>query len=135
MRKDQFAVGVRIDGKDLGIWDQLTGGAIDSDELTYKPGAMGAVVSLGGSVTVANVIVVRMFDLDRDMAIIHWLIGRVGKGKVTISKKSLDTNGAVYGKPLTYTAILKTVTPPEHDSMASDPALLSMECVPLGTVT
>ena len=48
MRVDQFDVGVTVDGRDLGTWDKCEGGEVDSDEVTYKPGAMGPVVSLGG---------------------------------------------------------------------------------------
>jgi hypothetical protein len=33
-----------------------------------------------------------------------------------------------------YTGKIKTVTPPEHDSTSSDPALIQIEFVPTGTV-
>jgi hypothetical protein len=133
-RKDQFAVGIVVDGRNLGIWDQLTGGEIDSADSIYRPGAMGPPISLGGYVTVGALTVQRLYDIDRDGPQIHWLITRVGKGKVVVSKKSLDTDGNVYGPAMTYTTRLKKVTPPEADSMLADAAMLQLELSPFGTV-
>jgi hypothetical protein len=136
-RQDQYAITVNVDGLDFGIWDKLSGGEIDSEETKYKPGNMGLHVSLGGSVEVGNVTVSVLYRLavfqagdDR----IHWLIGRVGKGQVTVNRQPLDTDGNAYGKPLVYSGTLKTVTPPEIDSESSDAALLELEVTPAGTV-
>lgn len=136
-RQDQYAVTVNVDGRDFGIWDKLSGGEIDSSETKYKPGNMGPAVSLGGSVEVGNVTVsvlyrLAVFQSSADQ--IHWLIGRVGKGQVTVNRQPLDTDGNAYGKALVYRGTLKTVTPPEIDSESSDAALLEMEITPAGTV-
>lgn len=133
-RKDQYDVKLSVDGTDLGTWDTLTGAEIDSDETTYKPGAMGARVSLGGSTNIGTVVVGRLFDLTRDLSVVHWLISRVGKGSAVISKQSLDVDGNVFGRPLVYTGKLKKVTPPEVDSASSDAALIELEITPTGTV-
>jgi hypothetical protein len=134
MRKDQYDVRVVVDGVDLGTFDKLTGGDIDSEETTYKPGGMGARVSLGGSVNPQNVVVSVLYDLTRIHTIIHWLIGRVGKAKATISKQPLDVDGNAFGKAITYPARLKHVTPPEVDSESSDAALLELEFTVDGSV-
>jgi hypothetical protein len=136
MRQDQFAVSVNLDGVDLGIWDKLTGGEVDSEETTYKPGAMAPRVSLGGSVNVGNVTVSRLFDIDRDGGIVHWLIGRAGKGSIVIKKTPLDVDGNADTaiKPLTYSGKLKQVNAPEVDSESSDAALIELEMTPAGTV-
>jgi hypothetical protein len=135
MRADQFNVTAVIDGKNLGTFDKLSGGEVDSEETRYRPGGLGKPISLGGAITVNNVTISRLFDLAREQAIIHWLISRAGKGKMTINKQPLDVDGNVYGRPLVYTGKLKQVTPPEHDSESSDAALLELEMVPSGTVT
>jgi hypothetical protein len=135
MRKDQWAVGVIINGRNLGIWDSLTGGEVDSADTTYRPGAMGDPISLGGQITVGTLTVGRLYDLQRDLPLIHWLISQVGAGTVTISKKALDPDKNVFGKPLTYTGRLKKVTPPEVDSESSDAALITLDITPVGTVT
>ncbi len=134
MRADQYDVRVSIDGVDLGTFDKFTGGEVDSEETTYKPGAMGPRVALGGSVNVGNVTVSRLFDLDRDGQLVHWLISRAGKGDGVISKQTLDVDGNAYGRGLTYRGRLKQVNPPEHDSESSDAALIELEFTPTGAV-
>jgi hypothetical protein len=134
MRQDQYDVRVVVDGTDLGTFDKLTGGEIDSEETTYKPGGMGARVSLGGSVNPGNVTVSVLYDLTRIHTIIHWLIGRVGKAKATISKQPLDVDGNAFGTAITYPARLKQVNPPEVDSESSDAALLELEFTVDGSV-
>jgi len=44
-------------------------------------------------------------------------------------------DGNAFGDPLTYQGRLKTVTPPEVDSMGTDAAMISLEMTPVGTVT
>ena len=134
-RKDQYDVRVVVDGRNLGTFDVLTGGETDTDELVYKPGGMGPQLSLGGIVTVGQTVVNRIYELDRDHATVHWLLSRVGKGQMTISKQPLDVDGNVYGKPLVYKGTLKRCTPPEVDSNSTDAAIIELEMTPAGTVT
>jgi hypothetical protein len=135
MREDQFDVTVAIDGiGNLGTFDKMTGGEIDSDEQKYRPGAMAPPVSLGGAVTMGNVTVSRLFDQDRDGPFFHQLIAMVGVGNIRVTKQPLDMNKTPYGLPLIYTGKIKQVTPPDHDSTSSDPALFDIEFVPSGTV-
>jgi len=134
MRQDQFAVTVVVDGTDLGTFDTFSGGEIDSEEVTYKPGGMAPRVSLGGSVTPGNVTVSVLFDLARFQEIIHWLISRAGKGEIVVNKQPLDVDGNAFGRPLVYRGKLKQVNPPEHDSESSDAAKIELEMTPAGTV-
>lgn len=133
-RQDQYAITMSVDGVDTGVWDKLTGGEIDSEETKFKPGGMGASVSLGGSVEVGNLTISRLYGLTRDHDRVHALISRVGKAAVVINRQPLDADGNAYGRPLVYTGTLKTVTPPEVDSESSDAALLECEVTPAGTV-
>lgn len=126
-RLDQYSVTVSLDGNPLGVFDKMTGGEIDSEETKYKPGAMAPQVSLGGSVTVNNVTVSRLFRLDRDKALEATLKSRVGKGAVKVSKQSLDADGNPFGTPLVYSGTLKQLTFPEPDSESSAAALLALE--------
>lgn len=134
-RKDQNDVTVIIDGRNLGTWDVLTGGELDTNELVYKPGGMAPQISLGGIVTVGQVVCNRIYQLNRDHQTIHWLLSRVGKGKVVINKQPLDVDGNAYGTRLTYKGILKRVTPPEVDSNSTDAAIIELEMTPEGSVT
>lgn len=135
MRKDQHDTRVTVDGRHLGTFDVLTGGETDTDELKYKPGGMAAAVSLGGIVTVGQVVVNRLYRLERDHATIHWLLARVGKANVVVTKQPLDPAGDAFGKPLVYRGTLKRVLPPEVDSNSTDAALIEIEVSPQGAVT
>jgi hypothetical protein len=126
-RLDQYSVTVSLDGNSLGVFDKMTGGEIDSEETKYKPGAMGPQVSLGGSVTVNNVTVSRLYRLDRDKAIEATLKSRVGKGQVKVTKQSLDVDGNAFGTPLVYSGTFKQLTFPEPDSESSAAALVALE--------
>lgn len=129
-RTDQYSVSVAIadlNPPNLGVFDKMTGGAIDTEETKYKPGAMGASISLGGTKTVANVVVERLYDLQRDHHLMAALIAAAGKSDMTVTKQPLDADGNAFGAPLVYTGKLKTVTPPEHDSEANTAAMLSLE--------
>lgn len=121
-RQDQYNVTVSINGVQLGTFDKMSGGDIDSEEVKYKPGAMAPELSLGGSVTVSNITVERLFELGRDTSIIPQLKSWVGKGEVTVVKQPLDINGAPYGTPMVYQGKLKTFTPPPVDSNATSSA-------------
>jgi hypothetical protein len=127
---------VTLDGVDLGTWDKRSGGAVDSNELTYQPGAMAPRISLGGALALANVTVARLYDLSRDQAKVHWMITRVGKGRVVIKQIPLDNDGNNTGQqPITWQGVLKALTPPEVDSTANDHAEITLEVVPDGYVT
>jgi hypothetical protein len=118
----------------LGTWDKFEGGEVDSDEQKYSPGGMAPPVSLGGAVQMGNVTVSRLYVLERDHPVVHTLLSKVGIAQIRVSKQPLDVNKVPYGRPLVYTGKIKTVTPPEHDSTSSDPALIQIEFVPTGTV-
>src|SRR5215475_3364414 len=130
MRQDRFRVTAAVDGRDLGVFETFSGGEVDSEETTFKLGAMGPRVSLGGSVNVGNVTIGSLFDLSRWQPIIHWVISRAGKGTLTVKKQPLDVDGNAFGDPLTYTGKLKQVNPPDVDANSSDAAVLELELTP-----
>lgn len=126
-RQDQYRVTVIIDGENTGVWDKVTGFGTDSSETKYKPGGLAPEVPLGGTVSVDNGVVSRLYDLQRDhQNVKRWMAG-VGKVEVIVNKQPLDVDGNTFGTPLVYTGKLKMVTPPEVDSESSDAALLEIE--------
>jgi hypothetical protein len=134
-RADQYNVTVTVEGLGaLGTFDTFKGGEVDSDEQKYRPGGMADPVSLGGAVTMGNVVVSRNYKLDRDHAFIHTLMSLAGRANINVCKQPLDLNKVPYGRPLLYSGKIKTVKPPDHDSSASDPSMLEIEFVPVGTV-
>lgn len=134
-RQNEYAVTVTIDGIDYGVYDKLSGGEVDSEELTYSPGAMAPKISLGGIPTVGQVVISRLYVLERDHLTVHTLMQAVGKADAVIKKQPLDSDRNAFGRPLTYSGKLKRVSPPEHDSESTDAALIEIEITPAGTVT
>jgi hypothetical protein len=132
-RSDTWRATVSLNGENLGVWDKVTGGAIDSEELKFKPGGMAPQVSLGGSKTNENVTLQRLYRLVRDHNHLQKLINAVGRGSVVVSKQPLDVDGNPFGRPIVYKGILKRVTPPEHDSESNSPAMLEIEVSTSGT--
>jgi hypothetical protein len=127
-RADTYDVTVTINGIRFGTFDKMEGGDIDSEEYTYKPGAMAEPISMGGSRNVENVTVRRLYRLGRDHLTTQRLIDWVGKAEVVISKQPLDTDGNVFNAaPIVYTGTLKRVGFPDVDSESTDPGLFEIE--------
>lgn len=137
-RQDQFHISASVTGIvngsqttiDLGTWDKHTGGEVDSEETKYKPGNMGQSIVIGGSVTVSNVVISKLYDGLVDQGRMAALMGMAGRGTMTVTKAPLDINGSPIGgvSPTVYHGILKTVTPPDVDSESSSAAMISLEC-------
>jgi hypothetical protein len=125
-RQDTYRVTVSVDGKSWDVWDKMSGGEVDSAEYKYKPGGMAPTVSLGGTKTTGNITVSRLYRLVRDHDHLQTLFNNVGRGGVVVKKQPLDIDGHAYGKPIVYTGILKTVTPPAVDSESTDPGMLEI---------
>jgi hypothetical protein len=134
-RSDTYEVSVSIAGINFGVWDQLEGGDVDSEELTYRPGGMKDPVSLGGSRTVENFTIRRLYRLGRDHIESDRLIQWVGKAQVVAVKQPLDIDANAWGKPITYRGILKRVSFPDHNSESNDAGLLELECTTDGIPT
>ena len=126
-REDQYNVSLSLNGVSLGTFDKMTGGDVDSDETKYKPGGMQPEITLGGSKTVTNITVTRLYDFDVDNANKATLVAAVGSGDVVVTKQPLDVDGNVYGSPLIYNGKLKQVTFPDHDSNSSGAGLIELE--------
>lgn len=128
---------VTIDGDDWGIFDSWKGGESDSNETRHRPGGMGVERSLGGMLTIGNATIERNYELERDHAKAHnfQVQGRAGKARIVAQRQRLDLDGNPFGEPATYTGIVKTLTPPESDSMSDDAAMLSIEFTPDGAIS
>lgn len=133
--KQQRSVSLSIDGKDRGVWDTMTGGAVDSDDNKYKEGGMVPEVSLGTSSTVTNIILGRLYRLERDHGWASNTAPRVGKADCVVKDQPLDADGNPFGRPRVFRGKLKTITYPDADSNASDPSVVMVEITPSGTVS
>jgi len=134
MRKDTWVVSVNVEGVgDLGTFDVRTGGEFDSTELKYQPGGMAPMVSLGGSITIGQLIVSRNFRADRDLPKAKALVAGVGKAKVSVNMVGLDPDKHPYDTRLGWRGVLKRVTLPEVDSTTTEAAVIELEITPEGS--
>ncbi len=130
---DVTATFVGTDGSKVSfVFDTFKGGAATAKETKYRP-ANGTEdeVTLGGSVSIGNITLGRLYQSDID-GWVHWLLNQCGKANVTVSKQPLDQNGKNFGTPLNYKGVLNAVTPPDTDSDKGDAA--SMIEVEVSTV-
>lgn len=135
-RQDQAEIRVTVDGVSLGVWDSMSGGAMDSEEVRYRPGGLADEVSLGGPRTQTEIEVMRLVSRDRDdWALIKWLMAKAGKATATVVKTPLDPDGSAVGEARTHRGTLKAVTDADHDSQSSDPARYTITVTPTGVPT
>lgn len=133
-RKDTWRVSLAIDGDDWGVWDSKTGGKINGNGLTYKPGDMGPQVSLGGNPTVDTVTVGRLYDRVRDHDRLQTLVNRVGKARVNVKARPKDTDGNAYGRTIIWSGLLDGLQTPDIDSTSRDAAMITLDITPDGPV-
>lgn len=129
-----YLVTAVVNGVNYGTFDKMEGAEVDSEELKYSPGGMGAEISLGGRQTFGNITVSRMYDLNRDHAIVDGLMAIAGKATMSVSMQPLNNERVAVGRPLTYTGTLKRVGGPDHDSMGNDVSMLELEMTTTGVV-
>lgn len=127
MRTDQERVTVRVDDLDLGVFQTFSGGGTAADDTKNRPGGMGPEESLGGPVSRDAFTVGRLYKLERDHALYKVLDAKTGAGRVVAVRQKLGRDRTPVGDPITYTGTLIKVTPPDHDSNASDRAEFTLE--------
>ena len=127
MRTDQEKVDVRVDDMDLGTFQTFSGGGTAADDTKNRPGGMGPEESLGGPVSRDAFTVGRLYKLERDHPIFKTLDAKTGSARVIAVRQKLNKDRSAFGDPITYTGTLIKVTPPDHDSNASDRAEFSLE--------
>lgn len=128
MRQNQWAVTATVDGEPLGVFDKCSGGTGDSEELKYRPGAMGPQRSYGGPATIENVTIERVLEqVERDdVSLARRMYAKRGRASMVVTKQALDADGNPFGRPFVYTGKLKTCTIPDADSEATGLAIWSL---------
>ena len=125
-RVDLWVIYFAVDNASLGVWDQFSGGEVDSEESKYRPGGFDIEISLGGRRTIGNVTLARYWD-DWISSIFPWLQRRAGKARTAISRFPFTADFIQLGPALGWGGTLKRVSPPDYDSMGTDAALIEVE--------
>jgi hypothetical protein len=121
--------------EDWGVFDTFSGGEADSEETRHRAGGGGVEKPLGGSKTVGNVTITRLLELERDWGRLKDLMNRQGSARIIAVRQRLDVDYNAFGDPMTYTGIVKTVTPPDSDSTDDDAAMIEIEFTPASSIT
>lgn len=120
-RQDNYNVTLTVNGRQMGTYDKMEGGELDSDEVKYRSGNMGSQRSLGGPRMVGNITLTDLFEhTQADRERLRFLLANAGHGAATVVKQPLDADGNANVDPLVYTGTLKTVTPGPVDSNSNE---------------
>lgn len=134
-RREDLRIGfASIDGVQLGTFDKVTGGDLDSEESKYTA-AGGEEEPLGGRKTTDNVVVARNFKVGRDDLLIQQFAHRRGQATMVVTDQPTDADYNPFGRPLTYTGVLKRISKPDTDSESNDAAMLEVELSAGATVS
>lgn len=125
-RQNQYRLIVSVDGVNLGVWDDKTGGDSDSNSSQYFLGSMGPRISLGGTPQVSNVVLQRLED-DAIRPLRKRLLGRSGKAKATVSQQSLDDEGNPVDEPIGWGGRMKRFKVSDVQSQGNAAAQCEME--------
>lgn len=114
---------------ELGTFDKVTGGEVDSDDTKYYPGGMAEPISLGGRRTAGNLTLSRIYRLQRDHRIAQRWINAVGSVSCEVQRTPLWRDGhAQRGLgPIVYEGTIKRISWPDIDSEASGAGLFEVE--------
>lgn len=135
MRQDQFLVNLSINGVNYGTWDKCTGGESQANEIKYRPGGMEPEISLGGTVSVTDLVVSRLYEVSRDGPNLATFLAANGRGTATVSRQPLDLNAHAIGDPIVWTGIVKAVKVPDADGENNAAALIDITVSPNGMIS
>lgn len=132
----QFEVTLSKQGLDFGPFAGRTGGEVDRDVSDYYPGGMRPARKQFGTPTTGDVTVRKLLeDLTDDQ--VRVLLADQGREDQVyrVTQQRLNAANSPRGAAWGWSGYVKTVTPPDSDSGASDAAEISVVLAVLGTPT
>ncbi len=127
--QSQSLVTVTVDGQPLGIFDSRTGGESDSEVSKRHVGGQRTQKAYRGLRTVGDLTVSRGYERERDHELARGLEKRAGLASASVSEQPLDDEGNAWGKPKTWTGILKSVNTGDYDAASGEPRMLELVIV------
>lgn len=103
----------------LGVFDKFNGGDLTAAVVKYRPGGMGPEVTYLTLPVITDVTLTRVYEQQRDHALIAKLHTLSGRATASVTLQPLDTDGNPFGNPRTYQGRLGTVKDGQTDSMGN----------------
>jgi len=132
--KQQYLYTVTVDGQVIGVFDTMTGGDALAPSAKHRPGGMGPEKSFAALASYSTVTVSRVYERERDHALLKQLTGKAGLVKGSVSEQPLGSDGKAWGKPTIYAGRFLGVKRGDGDSTSSDPRMFELDIDPV-TVT
>lgn len=128
MLQNQALVTVTHDssGFSFGVFRTRTGGAKEGDNQLIRPGGMASAEAFPGTHEFGEVTCERLVRHGKDSGLVQRAYDLHAE-RFTITEQPLDNKKrAGFHRPIAYTGLLNTSTPPEYDADSNDPSVLSM---------
>lgn len=111
-----------------GPWAQITGQAISREVSKMREYAGGPDVPMAHRVSFPDISLQRVYDSDRDGALVKRFANNETFADTSITVQELDADGnAIPGASKTYTGCLcKEIVPPDGDANSQDAAMLTV---------
>ena len=113
-------------GFDFGVFRSKSGGAKEGENQLVRPGGMAPPEAFAGTYAFGEVTVGRLMRHGRDSGLVQRAYDLHGE-RMTVLEQPLDKRGQPgFHRPVTYSGLLNTSTPPEYDADGNDPQTLEM---------
>ena len=124
----QSLVTAVVAGVPIGTFQSRTGGESTAEVGKYRPGGMAKQKTRRGLAEVGDVTIGREWETERDADLERRLRNQIGSPMI-VNDQPLGDDGAVFGKPKTWTGTLSSVTGGDSDSDSNDGKMLELVMV------
>lgn len=113
-------------GFDFGEFRTKSGGAKEGDNQLVRPGGMAPPEAFAGPYAFGELTAARLIRHGRDSGVVQKAYDMHAE-RFTIIEQPLDDKGRPgFHRPMSYSGLLNTSTPPEIDADGTDPQVLEM---------
>ena len=113
-------------GFDFGVFRTKEGGAKEGDNQKIRPGGMAPPEAFAGPYEFGDVTVGRLLRHGTDSGLVQRAFDLHAQ-RFAITEQPTDSNGrAGFHRPITYSGLLNTSTPPDYDADGTDPSVLEL---------
>jgi hypothetical protein len=125
--EQQWLVSVQVQDLQLGVFDTFSGGDVAAPAVKHRPGGMGPEVTYNSLPAYSDVVCGRVYETQRDHALISQLHNLTGRAIASVTLTPLDENGTPWGAPRVYQGRLISVKDGKTDSNSNAPRMFEVD--------